>query len=122
MVIFIIENIQIHHCNDLLALKLLYRRTETYMTDIYWFRSVPDDSIRIFNLLQGHSSVHHMFCSLQMLVLSVHVFHKLESTDQMWFLTRTITNAKDNMSYIPVHELSGSLSSTGCQILPVAHA
>jgi hypothetical protein len=27
---------------DLLALKLLYRKTETYMTDIYWFRSVPD--------------------------------------------------------------------------------
>ena len=24
-------------------IKLLYRRTETYMTDIYWFRSVPDN-------------------------------------------------------------------------------
>jgi hypothetical protein len=47
---------------DLLALKLLYRKTETYMTDIYWFRSVPDCvclcmyvclwhvSLRMFNL------------------------------------------------------------------------
>ena len=57
-----------------------------------------------------------------MLVLSVHFPPKLESTDQMWFLTGTITNAKDNMRCIPVHELSRSLSSTACQILPVAHA
>jgi hypothetical protein len=56
------------------------------------------------------------------LVLCVHFFPKLESTEQMWFLTGTITNAKDNRRYIPVHELSRSLSPTACQILPVSHA
>ena len=40
----------------------------------------------------------------------------------MWFLTGTITNAKDNRRYSPVHELSRSLSPTACQILYVAHA
>jgi hypothetical protein len=40
----------------------------------------------------------------------------------MWFLTGTITNAKDNRRYIPVHELSRSLSPIACQILPVSHA
>jgi hypothetical protein len=34
------------------------------------------------------------------LVLFVHVFPNLESTEQMWFLTRTITNAKNNRRYI----------------------
>jgi len=37
----------------------------------------------------------------------------------MWFLTETITNAKDNRRYIPVRELIRSLSPTACQILPV---
>ena len=64
----------------------------------------------------------HMCCSLQMLVLCVHVFPKLKSTEQMWFLTGTITNAKDNRHYISVHKLSRSLSPTTCLILPVAHA
>jgi hypothetical protein len=45
-----------------------------------------------------------------------------ESNEQMWFLTETITNAKDNRRYIPVYELGRSLSPTACQILPVAHA
>jgi hypothetical protein len=40
----------------------------------------------------------------------------------MWFLIGKITNAKDNRRYIPVHELSRSLSPTACQILHVAHA
>jgi hypothetical protein len=40
----------------------------------------------------------------------------------MWFLIGTITNAKDNRLYIPVHDLSRSLSPTACQILHVAHA
>ena len=53
------------------------------------------------------------------LVVCVHFFPKLEFTEQMWFLTGTITNAKDNRRYIPVHELSLSLSPTVCQILPV---
>jgi hypothetical protein len=49
-------------------------------------------------------------------------FPNLESTEQMWFLTGTCTNVKDNRRYIPVHELSRSFSPTACQILPVAHA
>jgi hypothetical protein len=57
-----------------------------------------------------------------LLVLCVHFFLKLKSTEQMWFLTETITNAKDNRRYIPVHKLSRSLSPTACQILPVAYA
>jgi hypothetical protein len=61
-----------------------------------------------------------MFCSLQMLVLCAHFFPKLESNEQMWFLTETITNAKDNRRYISVYELGRSLSPTACQILPVA--
>ena len=40
----------------------------------------------------------------------------------MWFLTGTITNTKDNLRYIPVQELSRSLSPKACQILAVAHA
>ena len=40
----------------------------------------------------------------------------------MWFLTETITSAKDNRRYIPVYELGRTLSPTACQILPVAHA
>ena len=40
----------------------------------------------------------------------------------MWFLIGKITNAKDNRLYIPVHDLSRSLSPTACQILHVAHA
>jgi hypothetical protein len=49
-------------------------------------------------------------------------FPNLESPEQMWFLTGTSINAKDNRRYIPVHELSRSFSPTACQILHVAHA
>ena len=89
------------------------RHTHTHLEKGFIQKSLP---------WQGHSSVQHMFCSLHMLVLCAHFFPKLESNEQMWFLTETITSAKDNRRYIPVYELGRSLSPTACQILPVAHA
>ena len=56
------------------------------------------------------------------LVLCIHYFPTLTNISQLWFETGTGTNAVNQHRYIPVHEISKSLSNPLSQSLPAAHA
>ncbi|CAC5392772.1 unnamed protein product [Mytilus coruscus] len=58
----------------------------------------------------------------EVLVLCVHYFKVLVSTEQMWFLTGSTDSLRDCRRYIPIHELSKSLSPLVANILPAVHA
>ena len=56
------------------------------------------------------------------MVLCIHYFHCLKSTEQLWLFMGSVSSGKDGRRYIPVHEICSSLSNVICEILPAVHA
>ena len=57
-----------------------------------------------------------------MLVLTVHYFPKLKSTEELWIQTGVITSTSDLRRFIAVHSICHSVSPTFSSILPAVHA
>jgi hypothetical protein len=53
-------------------------------------------------------------------VLSVHYCPQMKHVKEFWIETGQITRTADRRRYIPIHDISKSLGSSFCEILPVA--
>ncbi|CAG2225273.1 unnamed protein product [Mytilus edulis] len=79
-------------------------------------------SDKIFQQLSIRGRIIVKCSDTDVLVLCVHYFKVLVSTEQMWFLTGSTNSLRDCRRYIPIHELSKSLSPLLANILPAVHA
>ncbi|VDI26825.1 Hypothetical predicted protein [Mytilus galloprovincialis] len=79
-------------------------------------------SDKIFQLLNIWGRIKVKCSDTDVHVLCVHYFKVLVSTEQMWFLTGSANSLRDCRRYIPIHELSKSLSPLLANILPTVHA
>ncbi|CAG2205652.1 unnamed protein product [Mytilus edulis] len=79
-------------------------------------------SDKIFQQLNIRGRIIVKCSDTDVLVLCVHYFKVLVSTEQMWFLTGSTNSLRDCRRYIPIHELSKSLSPLLANILPAVHA
>ncbi|CAC5383566.1 unnamed protein product [Mytilus coruscus] len=79
-------------------------------------------SDKIFQQLNIRGLIIVKCSDTDVLVLCVHYFKVLVSTEQMWFLTGSTNSLRDCRRYIPIHELSKSLSPLLANILPAVHA
>ena len=58
----------------------------------------------------------------EVLVLTVHYFPKLKSTEELWIQAGVITSTSDLRRFIAVHSICHSVSPTFSSILPAVHA
>ncbi|MES9879249.1 MAG: hypothetical protein ABW185_00005 [Sedimenticola sp.] len=55
-------------------------------------------------------------------VLSVHYYPQMKHVTESWIETGSVTRTADRRRYIPIHDISKSLGSPFCDILPAVHA